>query len=233
MSRTDRGAPIHLLYFDGCPNVEQARQNLRVALARAGRQAEWTEMDVHASDVPAGWKGFPSPTVLIDGRDTISGADNADGNGACRYGGAPSVEAILTGLSAGKNTWLPPISAAPAALMGLAPGLFCPACYPALVGLLSSVGLGALVTDAILLPLMAAFLLVALGSLGLQARRSRFYWPLLPGILGSVGVFMGLFFVPSRIMRILGVILLVGASVWNVVQQFRKKKSTKTCPSCG
>ena len=46
-------AIARLLYFEGCPNVEQARQNLRSALAGAGVKAEWEEVDLKDSRTPA------------------------------------------------------------------------------------------------------------------------------------------------------------------------------------
>lgn len=225
---------IHLLYFNGCPNVEAARRNLREALIRAGRPPAWEETDVRSGDAPPAWKGFPSPTVLVGGRDVASGKELAAGGGACRYGGAPSVEAIVKALAGAKSGgWLASLSAVPAGLMGVAPGLFCPACYPALVGLLSSVGLGTLATDAVLAPLTAAFLVIALAGLGFQARRSGSYRPLVPGILGAACLYAGLFLAPSKTLRLAGVALLIGASAWNVISQFRKRKMEKTCPSCG
>lgn len=223
---------VQLLYFDGCPNVEAARRNLKAAMARASVKDTWTDVDLQSRSAPPDLKGFPSPTVLIDGVDVTTAARNAEGNGACRAGGAPSVEAIFAGLNSSRRTWLTSAAAAPAALMGLAPGLFCPACYPALVALLSSMGLGALVTDAILPPLMAALLLVALAGLGLQARRRRAYWSLLPGVTGAVGVYVGLFLVASTTLRVFGVVLLVGASACNLIDRFWSKNTENTCPSC-
>ena len=63
---------VALLNFKGCPNVDQARENLRAAFQRIGRPAEWEEVDLESSNCPESWRGFPSPTVLVEGLDAVS-----------------------------------------------------------------------------------------------------------------------------------------------------------------
>jgi len=92
---------VRLLYFAGCPNVEQARANLRDALGRSGLAERWEETDLQGPDCPEGWKGFPSPTVLVDGADVVSGARTQAGTSSCRFGGAPGAERIAAALSDG------------------------------------------------------------------------------------------------------------------------------------
>ncbi len=90
---------ITLLYFEGCPNVGAARENLtRVLASSALANGEWEEVDLLLPDAPDGWKGFPSPTVLVNGKDVETGESGSDGTSACRLGGAPTVEAILEGI---------------------------------------------------------------------------------------------------------------------------------------
>lgn len=89
---------VRLLYFQGCPNVEEARRNLAQALQRMSRPPEWTETDVQGDDCPPEWRGFPSPTVLVDGRDVATGEVFRTGSAACRLSGTPSVEQIVEGL---------------------------------------------------------------------------------------------------------------------------------------
>lgn len=83
-----------------CPNVELARERVRLALARAGLPPRWRELERGASTTPAAWRGFASPTVLVAGQDVAPGRS---GHAACRlyddeHGrleGAPSVESIV------------------------------------------------------------------------------------------------------------------------------------------
>lgn len=222
---------VHLLYFDGCPNVEQARQNLRAALSRAGRKPVWTEVNVRSEEAPEQWRGFPSPTILVGGREITTGAEAAAGAGACRFGGAPSVEVILGSLVTEKGrTWATALAVLPAAVMGLFPALFCPACYPALAGLLSAMGLEALATDAILKPMMAVFLAVAVLSLAWQTRRSRNPWPPAAGLAGAAGVYMTVFVFSSSAIKAASIALLMGASIWNAIPSLRRRD--QTCPTC-
>jgi hypothetical protein len=55
---------VRLLSVPGCPHVEQARVALRRALADARITAPVEEL---VGD-------YPSPTILIDGRDVVTGA---------------------------------------------------------------------------------------------------------------------------------------------------------------
>jgi len=90
---------ITLLYFKGCPNVESTRKNLREALDNCAlTEQRWEEVDVRDSRIPHELSGFPSPTVLINGLDVDTGRRRASGGGACRLGGAPSVEILRESL---------------------------------------------------------------------------------------------------------------------------------------
>lgn len=90
---------IHLLYFEGCPNVEEARENLDEALNASGYcGAEWEEVDISGQRVPDGWHGFPSPTILVNGVNIETGERRSKGTSSCRLGGAPAVKTIIKGL---------------------------------------------------------------------------------------------------------------------------------------
>ncbi len=221
-----------LLYFDGCPNWGQARENLRRALVLAGLPETWEEVDLQAAGTPEALRGFPSPSVLIAGEDVLTGARSSPGKSACRLGPLPSSELIAAKLGARRrNGWLAPIAAAPAALLGLFPAAFCPACYPALAGLLSSMGLGALAGEAVVKPLTAVLLLVAVGGLFFQGRRVGRYAPAALGVLGAAGMYAGLYIIASPAVKLSGVALLIGASIWNVVL-VKSNKSGASCPAC-
>jgi hypothetical protein len=61
----------------------------------------------------------------------------------------------------------------------------CPLCWPAYAGLLGSVGLGFLLSSTYLLPLTAAFLVIAIAALGYGARERAGYGPLTLGLAAS------------------------------------------------
>lgn len=100
MTRTDPDGTarrrVELIYFEGCPNVYEARTNLCAALEAQSKPCdvrEWTQGDPAAPDYI---RYRASPTVLVDGQD-VSG--EASGRGAsCRAAGAPTVEEIQRAL---------------------------------------------------------------------------------------------------------------------------------------
>lgn len=96
---------VELVYFKGCPHVEEAREQLHRALSQAGIDKKWTEWDRDDPACPTRLKGYGSPTILVDGED-VTGAAPA-GDGACcrsyideggRVAGAPPLGLILTAL---------------------------------------------------------------------------------------------------------------------------------------
>lgn len=87
---------IDLVFFDGCPNAEQARANLRAVLD----SGSWREWNLSSPDTPERFRRYGSPTVLVDGRD-VTGEDEHENDGAmaCRADGAPSPDLIRETLS--------------------------------------------------------------------------------------------------------------------------------------
>ncbi len=62
------------------------------------------------------------------------------------------------------SRWKQDLLALPSVGFSMLPKLACPACWPAYAGLLTSLGLGFLVSAAYLLPLTVAFLFLTLGQ---------------------------------------------------------------------
>jgi len=220
---------IRLLYFKGCPNVEEARSNLRVALSHTRLAEHWEETDLTAGDCPERWKGFPSPTVLLDAADVVSGAREQAGTRSCRASGAPTSAQIEAALGADRS-WFVGLASMPAAVAGVLPALVCPACYPALAGFIGALGLGAS-ANRVIAPLTAVLLLIALAGLAYQAKRSRNFWPLAIGVIGAAATYLGQFVLALPAVKVAGIVLLVGASFWNVllkIKNFRRHD----CPDC-
>ncbi len=88
---------IELVYFHGCPHVDEARSNVRQALLSSGGSADWIEWDLLAESTPDEYRIHDSPTVLIDGED-VAGLEGQDDGLACRVEGAPSTRRILNKL---------------------------------------------------------------------------------------------------------------------------------------
>jgi hypothetical protein len=78
-----RAEPLELVYFQGCPSVEAARVAMRGALGVLG--------------LPARLRAFPSPTVLVRGRDVL-GDGPITAARACRAGEVATPEIIAAAL---------------------------------------------------------------------------------------------------------------------------------------
>ncbi len=89
---------IELVYFDGCPNASQARENLREAVEASGQDVTWSEWDLMEESTPVDYRRFGSPTVLVNGED-VTGEIVGTEAMACRADGAPSVAAITARIS--------------------------------------------------------------------------------------------------------------------------------------
>ena len=89
---------IELVYFDGCPNASQARDNLREAVGASSQGLTWSEWNLMDESTPAGFRRFGSPTVLVNGED-VTGESVGTAAMACRVDGVPSVATITARIS--------------------------------------------------------------------------------------------------------------------------------------
>src|SRR5260370_6810285 len=87
--------------------------------------------------------------------------------------------------------WKQGMLALPSIGVSILPKLACPACWPAYAGLLTSIGLGFLISVVYLLPLTVAFLSLALGAMLFRARERRGYGPFLLGVAAAGGGLIG------------------------------------------
>jgi mercuric ion transport protein len=126
------------------------------------------------------------------------------------------------------STWKQGLLALPGVGVSMLPKLACPACWPAYAGLLSSVGLGFLISTSYLLPLTLAFLVLALGALAFRASKRHGYGPLLIGLLGAVGTVLGKFAWDSNSILYVAVGLLVMASLWNTWPRHGRENLRRT-----
>ena len=81
---------IEFLWFEGCPNHEEALRQLREVMAENGIEEEVTSIDLTDADT-ANQYCFPgSPTIRIDGRDIEPGfVDPGDYTPRCRLYQSP------------------------------------------------------------------------------------------------------------------------------------------------
>ena len=89
---------IELVYFEGCPNASQARENLKEAVEASNEDLTWSQWDLMEESTPADYRRFGSPTVLVDGED-VTGENVGTAAMACRADGVPSVATIIARIS--------------------------------------------------------------------------------------------------------------------------------------
>jgi hypothetical protein len=87
---------VELVFFEGCPHAEEARERMRTALLHLNRPAIWTEWDIGQDRTPDTFRRFASPAVLVGGVD-VSGGGEGEGM-ACATDGGPTVDMILRAL---------------------------------------------------------------------------------------------------------------------------------------
>ena len=66
---------VEILYFDGCPNHEPARDLVEQVAAELGLQAQIELVEVPDADTATRLRFLGSPSVRVDGRDVEPGAD--------------------------------------------------------------------------------------------------------------------------------------------------------------
>jgi len=108
--------------------------------------------------------------------------------------------------------------------IGVGGSLFAALCclgFPALLAILSAVGLGFLVNDAVLIPLLVLFLLITLWGLNLGRRHHGSWMPFLIGTAGAVLTFASIWF-GSGLMAGVGIAGLIVASLLNVALRMKQ-----------
>ena len=90
---------IELVYFSGCPNVEDARANLRAVLVDLGRDPHWQEWNVDDSEAPDRVRGFASPAVLVGGIHVLGEQPLESQAAACSASGPPPASVIAEAIA--------------------------------------------------------------------------------------------------------------------------------------
>ncbi len=112
------------------------------------------------------------------------------------------------------------------------PKLACPACWPAYAALLSSVGLGFLISTVYLLPMTVALLGLSLGALAFRAKQRHGYGPFLLGLSAAAAVLPGKFVWESKPLMYIAFGSLVAASLWNAWPRRASTSEQTMCRGC-
>ncbi len=130
------------------------------------------------------------------------------------------------------RTWKQSLLTLPGVGVSILPKLACPACWPAYAALLSSVGLGFLISTVYLFPMTAALLSFALGAIAFRAKQRNGYGPFLMGLLAAAAVLLGKFVWESKPTMYGAFGLLVVASLWNAWPRHEPPSEVAMCPGC-
>lgn len=244
---------VELIYDRDCPNVKEARAHLLRAFAETEFLPRWQEWERGAPESPVYVGTYGSPTILVNGHD-VADASPSEGVSCCRlyvdnngqFRGVPSVGTIASALlkatravpvdtgtiplRGSKSGWRSILAMLPGIGTALMPKLTCPLCWPAYAGLLSSLGLGFINYTPYLLPLTMFFLILAVAPLTYRAKRCRDSRPFILGVLAAVIVIVGKFVFVSDVVMYGGIVLLIGAFLWNSWRQQRTDRGS--CTSC-
>ena len=98
---------------------------------------------------------------------------------------------------------------------------------PALVAIFSAFGLGFLINNAILQPVLIVFLLISVFGLVLGRRVHGSPWALILGILGAITTYVFRYVYSNSLLAWLGIAGLVIASLLNVFLRLRRPKTDK------
>jgi mercuric ion transport protein len=112
--------------------------------------------------------------------------------------------------------------------VGVGGSLFAALCclgLPALVFILSAIGLGFLINDDILRPLLIVFLLIAILGLALGMRHHGSPWAAIIGVLSAVTVYASIYTFCNNALAGIGIAGLVIASLLNVFLRQRQLKN--------
>ena len=93
--------------------------------------------------------------------------------------------------------------------------------FPALLSILSAIGLGFLINDTVVQPMLIFFLLVSVFGLVLGMRHHGSPWALIIGVLGAVTAYVFRYVFSNNLLTWLGITGLVIASLLSVLLRYR------------
>jgi len=232
---------VDLIYTKTCPNLANTRDQLRQAFTTAGLAPHWTEWEICDPALPEYARCYGSPSIFVNGKDVCGAESAADSNHHALHRDVPPNAQIAQALqqahavetskapSKGKTIFGLNLSILPTLGMALMPKIFCPACWPAYAGVLSSLGVGFFDYTPYLLPAMLVFILIALAALSYRATQRRGYQPFYLGLVASGVLLSSKFYWDSDAIMWLGLVMLITASVWN---SWPRQTMSGPCPAC-
>lgn len=99
-TRGPTGLQVEVLGLADCPNTQATRLAVEKAVASLAIEAQVAYVDQDTLRNDDRRRGWPSPTILVDGRDLFGMAPSSETGSACRRyaDGAPSVDDVIEAL---------------------------------------------------------------------------------------------------------------------------------------
>jgi len=218
-------AEVKFIYSEGCPNADKTR----TALKTIGIDFDSIKQDdLSESSI---FRNYSSPTIL-QGNNVIFGCETDQGRGGCSLE-VPSINELKDklGTVVSSNTRSGFLSGIGSFGSALTVGL-CPVCIPAIGAFLASIGLGFIVQESVLRPVLFIFLAAAIsGLLWSYLKEHGNVWPLVGGILMGITLYVGRYVyfgaVINQILMYGGITGIIAVSIWNL-----KLRKSASCPAC-
>ncbi len=115
--------------------------------------------------------------------------------------------------------------------VGIAGSVFAALCclgFPALISIVSAVGLGFVINDAVLIPLLVIFLVLTLSGLYAGVRHHKRWLAFVVGAVSAMVLFISIVLAFSKPVAYLGIGGLIAASVLNVWLRANRKITAGT-----
>lgn len=98
---------ISLLGFDGCPLTPRMKRRLEQAISQLEQHLELVQIDQHALDASDLRRGYPAPTILVNGSDLFGMPPPTSPSMGCRMydgpDGVPSIDDLVARLRVALN----------------------------------------------------------------------------------------------------------------------------------
>lgn len=128
-----------------------------------------------------------------------------------------AARAVPPGGSGGRRRgWLRAATVVPAAVLPLLPSFTCPACLAAYAGVLSAMGLGFLLNEAFLAPVIAVVLVASVAGVAWSTPSHRRPGPLVATTAGALAIVAGRLVWDLPVVLYAGIAVLLAGSLWNL-----------------
>jgi hypothetical protein len=204
-------AELTLLYFDGCPNAITARKNL----ADSGLKYKEIRQDGLLPSDPL--KSYSSPTIL-NGDELLFGTKTGP-EGGCSLE-VPTASQLREKFNSAGFAKKAGALAPTGSIASILTVILCPVCKPAIAVFLSTVGLGFVVRESVLRPLLMIFLALTVAGLGWSYFKvHRNFGPLVVGAVMCAGLYLGRYVyfgdLENQFLTYGSIAGLLAVSIWN------------------